>query len=94
MRNTQNPIKWFQHLRWNVAPPLNGFSFTIFLTNSKTELHGNNNAKSIVLPGRNIQLGQPRNHLKEKDKRIFFLFLLAQKKYIASSNKNDNRVFR
>lgn len=37
---------------------------TIFLTSSMTELHGNNNAKSIVLPGHNIQLDQPGSHLK------------------------------
>lgn len=41
---------------------------TIFLTSSMTELHGNNNAKSIVLPGHNIQLDQPRSHLKGKRK--------------------------
>lgn len=41
-----------------------------FLTSSMIEPHGNNNAKSIVLPGHNIQLDQPRRHLKEKGKLL------------------------
>lgn len=47
----------------------------LFLTSSMIELHGNNNAESIVLPGHNIQLDQPRRHLKEKGK-ILSSFLI------------------